>query len=172
MGTNLQRNRQAYSQPLFGRGSGGGVSLREAASPGVSLRSPYAACPRRFCQPPWTHTTSKKSRPSCMGANLQRNRQVYSQPLFGRGPGEALLIEKRPPPEFPCVPSMLHVRGGSVSRRGLILLARNLARLAWGRTSKRTDKLIPSHSSGRGPGEALLLEKRPPPEIFPFTSVP
>ena len=87
MGTNLQRNRQVYSQPLFGRGSGGGASHREAASPGVSLRSLYAACPRRLCQPPWTHTTGKESRPSRMGANLQRNRQVYSQPLFGRGSG-------------------------------------------------------------------------------------
>ena len=84
------------------------------------------------------------------------------------GPGEALLLEKRPPPEFPCVSSMLHVRGGSVSRRGLILLARNLAHLAWGRTSKGTDKLISSHSSGGGPGEALLLEKRPPPAFSMF----
>ena len=90
----------------------------------------------------------------------------------GGGPGEALLLEKRPPPEFPCVSAMLHVRGGSVSRRGRILLARNRARLAWERTSKGTDKLIPSYSSGGGPGEALLLEKRPPPEVSPFTSVP
>ena len=35
MGANLQKNNQAYSQLLFGRGPGGGASLREAASPGV-----------------------------------------------------------------------------------------------------------------------------------------
>ena len=35
MGAQLRRNGQAYSQLLFGRGSGGGASLREAASPGV-----------------------------------------------------------------------------------------------------------------------------------------
>ena len=35
MALNYQRKRQAYSQPLFGRGPGGGASLREAASPGV-----------------------------------------------------------------------------------------------------------------------------------------
>ena len=37
MGAQAGRNRQVYFQPLFGRGPGGGASLREAASPGVSL---------------------------------------------------------------------------------------------------------------------------------------
>ena len=32
MGANLQKNSQAYSQPLFGREREGGASLREAAS--------------------------------------------------------------------------------------------------------------------------------------------
>ena len=36
MGTQVRRKSQAYSQLLFGRGPGGGASLREAASPGVS----------------------------------------------------------------------------------------------------------------------------------------
>ena len=56
-------------------------------------------------------------------------------------------------------------RGGSVSRRDLNQLARKRAQLAWGLNSKGKDKSIPSYSSGGGPGEALLLEKRPPPEF-------
>ena len=35
MGAQVRRKSQVYSQLLFGRGSGGGASLREAASPGV-----------------------------------------------------------------------------------------------------------------------------------------
>ena len=58
-------------------------------------------------------------------------------------------------------------RGGSVSRRDLNQLARKHAQLAWGLNSKGKDKSIPSYSSGGGPGEALLLEKRPPPEFLP-----
>ena len=58
------------------------------------------ARPRRLYQPPWTQTINRKPRPTRMGANLQKNNQAYSQLLFGRGPGEALLLEKRPPPEF------------------------------------------------------------------------
>ncbi len=60
-----------------------------------------------------------------------------------------------------------HVRGGSVSRRGLTQAAGIRAQLAWARTSEEADKLIPSYSSGGGPGEVLLLEKRPPPEFSP-----
>ena len=57
-------------------------------------------------------------------------------------------------------------RGGSVSRRDHNQLAGNRAHLAWARKSKGKLKLIPSYSSGGGPGEALLLEKRPPPEFL------
>ena len=57
-------------------------------------------------------------------------------------------------------------RGGSVSRRDLNQLAGIRAQLAWARKSKGKLKLIPSCSSGGGPGEALLLEKRPPPEFL------
>ena len=61
-----------------------------------------------------------------------------------------------------------HVRGGSVSRRGLNQLARNRAHLAWAHKTEGKVKSIPSHSSGeRGlGGEALLLEKRPLPSAF------
>ena len=61
----------------------------------------------------------------------------------------------------------LEGRGGSVSRRDHNQLARKRAQLAWGLNSKGKDKSIPSYSSGGGPGEALLLEKRPPPEFPP-----
>ena len=80
----------------------------------------------------------------------------------GGGPGEALLLEKRHPPEF-SLP--LAGRGGSVSRRDLNRAYQRPPALAWARKSEETRKPIPSHSSGGGPGEALLLEKRPPPEF-------
>ena len=56
-------------------------------------------------------------------------------------------------------------RGGSVSRRDRNQVAGNCAHLAWARNSEGRVKLIPSYSSGGGPGETLLLEKRPPPEF-------
>ena len=45
---------------------------------------PVPARPRRLCQPPWTQPINRKPRPTRMGANLQKNSQAYSQPLFGR----------------------------------------------------------------------------------------
>ena len=93
-------------------------------------------------------------------------------PLRRRGGG------RRPSASFPIAPAtpsgaypvfvwspMLDGRGGSVSRRDLDQLTGNHAQLAWGRNCGGTDKPIPSYSSGGGPGEALLLEKRPPPEF-------
>ena len=44
--------------------------------------------------------------------------------------------------------STLHVRGGSVSRRGLIQLAGNRAQAAWAHKPGGKAKLIPSYSSG------------------------
>ena len=49
------------------------------------MRPPHAACPRRLCQPPWTHTTRREPRPPRMGAQVSRKNQAYSQLLFGRG---------------------------------------------------------------------------------------
>ena len=60
---------------------------------------------------------------------------------------------------------MLHGHGGSVSRRDHNQAYRRPPALAWVRKSEETHKPILSHSSGEGPGEALLLEKRPPPEF-------
>ena len=57
-------------------------------------------------------------------------------------------------------------RGGSVSRRDHNQAAGIRAQPAWAHKYAGKDKPIPSHSSGGGPGEALLLEKRPPPEFF------
>ena len=58
-------------------------------------------------------------------------------------------------------------RGGSVSRRDLNQLARKRAQLAGARKHEERVNSNPSYSSGGGPGEALLLEKRPPPEFLP-----
>ena len=90
-----------------------------------------------------------------------------------------------------------HVRGGSVSRRGLTHRTRNRPYLQAEPSKKKrpnpnasrssggsaregllSEKPPPSHtparstSSGGGPGEALLLEKRPPPEFShsPYSS--
>ena len=90
-----------------------------------------------------------------------------------------------------------HVRGGSVSRRGLTQLTRNRPHLQAEPSKKKrpnlnasrssggsaregllSEKPPPSHtpvrptSSGGGPGEALLVEKRPPPEFShsPYSS--
>ena len=57
-------------------------------------------------------------------------------------------------------------RGGSVSRRDHNQLTEERAQLSWVRKFVGKLKFIPSYSSGGGPGEALLLEKRPPPEFF------
>ena len=69
---------------------------------------------------------------------------------------------------YPVLPSSAqHVRGGSVSRRGLNQAARNRAQLSGGTNSAEATNSNASRSSGeRGlGGEALLSEKRPlPPE--------
>ena len=58
-------------------------------------------------------------------------------------------------------------RGGSVSRRDHNQLARKRAQLAGACKHEERVNSNPSYSSGGGPGEALLLEKRPPPEFLP-----
>ena len=66
-----------------------------------------------------------------------------------------------PPSDFSRSPS-LQGRGGSVSRRDHNQFAEKRTHLAWALKSEGKTKPIPSYSSGGGPGEALLLEKRPP----------
>ena len=80
-----------------------------------------------------------------------------------------LLIEQMP--HFILLPNQAnssskapHVCGGSVSRRGLQPLRRKPRSPAGGTTSVKAHTFIPSHSSGGGPGEGLLLEKPPSPE--------
>ena len=71
---------------------------------------------------------------------------------------------------YPVLPSSTpHVRGGSVSRRGLNQAARNRAQLSGGINSAETTNPNASRSSGeRGlGGEALLSEKRPLPPASP-----
>ena len=83
----------------------------------------------------------------------------------GEGPGEALLLEKRPPPEFS---HSLAGRGGSVSRRDLDRAYRRPPTLAWVRKSEETHKPIPSHSSGEGVwGRGASLREAASPPEFP-----
>ena len=44
----------------------------------------HAACPRRLCQPPWTHSTPTEIRPTRRRNQLRRNAHPKRQPLFGR----------------------------------------------------------------------------------------
>ena len=62
----------------------------------------------------------------------------------------------------------LHGRGGSVSRRDHNQAAGTRAHLTGGTPYAEADTSSPSYSSGGGPGEALLSEKRPPPEFSLF----
>ena len=103
-----------------------------------------------------------------MGTQRQRKSQAYSQLLFGRGPGGDASLREAASPEFVHSPHRIG-RGGSVSRRDRNQVAGNCAHLAWARNAKGKVKLIPSYSSGGGPGETLLLEKRPLPEIKHFS---
>ena len=166
MGANLQKRRPVYSQPLFGRGPGGGASLREAASPGALLPFLLQAGRGGSVSRRDHNQLAKGTRPTRMGANLQKRRPVYSQPLFGRGPGGGASLREAASPGALLPILLLAGRGGSVSRRDHNQLARKRAQLAWARTSKREDQSIPSYSSGGGPGEGLLLEKPPPPEYL------
>ena len=90
------KENQVYSQLLFGRGFGGGASLREAASPGTrrSIKGHGGSVSRRD-----HNSQNRKTRPRCMGANLRRKSQAYSQPLFGRGGLGRGASEKRPLPQ-------------------------------------------------------------------------
>ena len=63
---------------------------------------PARACPRRLCQPPWTHTTSKKPTPHLPGGtNSAETSHPKRQPLFGRegagGRGASLREAASPP---------------------------------------------------------------------------
>ena len=88
-------------------------------------------------------------------ASSQEKPSLFPATLRERGSGgEALLLEKRPLPRealrYLYASPTLHVRGGSVSRRGLIRLAGNHTHLAWARKSVGKTKPIPSYSSGEG----------------------
>ena len=99
-GRTSPKENQAYSQLLFGRGFGGGASLREAASPGtlaqskvaaalsaaVTSRKPIGDTPHSQAEPPMKYRTKPNaSRSSGVG-------------VWGRG---ASLREAASPPESP-----------------------------------------------------------------------
>ena len=69
----------------------------------------HAACPRRLCQPPWTHSTPTEISPTRRRNQLRRNAHPKRQPLFGRrGLGRRGFSQRsrlpRIPPHvpFPC----------------------------------------------------------------------
>ena len=94
-------------------------------------------------------------------------RPPYADPRKADGARHQLFLD-------PVAPSpTLHVRGGSVSRRGLNQLAGNRAPLSGETTYAEAANPNASRSSGeRGlGGEALLSEKRPLPPAFPHPTV-
>ena len=131
-----------------------------------SYYASYAACPRRLCQPPWTQSSHRKPLLLSGGTPSEEAAPQNASYSSGGGPGEALLLEKRPPPE--------HLR--------IVIHAacpRRLCQPPWTRSLNNvtlyplggtaSEKAVPpnaSYSSGGGPGEVLLLEKRPPPEYL------
>ena len=90
-----------------------------AVSQRLTEEPPYPARPRRLCQPPWTQPTSKKPRPPRMGTQLQKSIQVYSQPLFGRGPGGGASLREAASPgvSLPPLPLREGARGRGFSQR-------------------------------------------------------
>ena len=135
---------------------------------------------RRGSVPPAPHgrggSVSRRDHNQATGIRAQltgaRTSEGRTKPIpsysSGGGPGEGLLLEKPPPPAFP---QCRKGRGGSVSRRDHNQATGICAQLAWAHKYAGRAKPIPSHSSGGGPGEALLLEKRPPPEFFPSLAI-
>ena len=75
------------------------------------------------------NSKNRKTRPCCMGANLRRKSQAYSQPLFGRrglGQKGASLREAASPPASP----LRNLFGGGGARgRGLFLQKSPLPRI-------------------------------------------
>ena len=118
MDTQLQKNGQAYFQLLFGWGSVGGASHREAASHRILL-SPVL--PRRVAAALSAAVTSTKSigdEPHSHGRSTPKERtSLFPATLRERGSGgEALLLEKRPLPQR-LPPSSL---GEGARGRGLL----------------------------------------------------
>ena len=117
------------------RGLGGeGLLSEKPPLPPEFPTSSYSACPRRLCQPPWTHASLSKIRLTSGGTKLEAINPAKRQPLFGRereggaslreaaslayphfrsalrergSGGEALLTEKRPLPQSSPRPSLL-----------------------------------------------------------------
>ena len=87
----------------------------------------HSACPRRLCQPPWTHTTSTKSSHLSGGTKSAEPHKPNARRSSGeRGlGGEVLLSEKRPLP--PARPPPTSLREGA---RGRGLLFREVPSLA------------------------------------------
>ena len=123
---------------------GGNPSARISRAPPLSGEAVLGVSPQR---PPFS----------------PRAHPPYADPRKADGTRHQLFL-------YPVAPSpTLHVRGGSVSRRGLNQPSENRAPLSGGTTYAEAANPNASRSSGeRGlGGEALLSEKRPLPPEFP-----
>ncbi len=140
---------------------------RALSAASLTEDNPHLARPRRLCQPPWTQPTRKEPRPRSGGTKPEATYPAQRQPLFGReGLGERRFSQRSglSPRVSPTLTS--HVRGGSVSRRGLNQLARNRAHAQAEPSQKQRTPPNASRSSGeRGWGRgASLREAASPPE--------
>ncbi len=128
-GHTVRKKYQFNPQPFFGWEREGGASCKEAASLAFPL-VPHAACPRRLCQPPWTQPTRRK-RTQLAGAYRLKEIPIQSPAVLRVGARGRRFLQRSGLPRIPLhsSPTPL-VRGGSVSRRGLNLLAENRTQLA------------------------------------------
>ena len=79
----------------------------------LALSYPHLARPRRLCQPPWTHSTSKEPPPPRRRNHLRKTSPLKRQPLFGRGPGGGASLREAASPgvlPLPRNPSQIHSR--------------------------------------------------------------
>ena len=148
---------------------------RELSAASLTEDNPHLARPRRLCQPPWTQPTHKEPRPRSGGTKPEATYPAQRQTLFGRrGLGERRFSQRSglSPRVSPTLTS--HVRGGSVSRRGLNQLTRNRAHAQAEPSQKQRTPPNASRSSGEGGlGERRFSQRSglsprvsPPPSLF------
>ena len=147
---------------------------RELSAASLTEDNPHLARPRRLYQPPWTQPTRKEPRPRSGGTKPEATYPTERQPLFGSGGlGERRFSQRSGlSPRVSPTPTP-HVRGGSVSRRGLNQLAKNRAHAQAEPSQKQRTPPNASRSSGVGGwgrGASLREAASPPESPPPLTS--
>ena len=118
------KENQVYSQLLFGRGFGGGASLREAASPGTLAQSKVTAALSAAA----TTTPKQENAPTLHGREPSKEESSLfasrssGEGVWGRG---ASLREAASPPESPPP----YIFSGGSAREGPFLQKRPLPRI-------------------------------------------